>query len=75
MVLGHYGRIALLPLLQALTRPTINARPREGAHRVLSHITAPQAFDHRQELLDALQGPGANIATIDVAMKILRKWK
>ena len=74
MALGHYGRIAFLPLLQALTQPTINARLREGAHRVLSHTSEPQAFDHLQELLDALQGPGANIATMDVAMKILRRW-
>ena len=72
MALGHYGQVAFNPLLHALVQSTINARLREGAHRVLSHSTAPQALPHLKELLEALQGLGANDATMDVAMKILR---
>ncbi|MFN8493794.1 MAG: HEAT repeat domain-containing protein [Caldilineaceae bacterium] len=72
MALGHYGQMAFTPLLRALVQPTINARLREGAHRVLSHTTAPEALPHLKEFLQALQGLGADDATMDVAIKILR---
>lgn len=75
MALGQYGRVAFPSLLRALTQPNINVRLREGAHRVLSHTIEPQSFPHFQELLDALQGLGANIATMNVAIKILGGWE
>lgn len=73
MTLAAYGNVGLRPLLQALTQPTIDARLREGAHRVLSHNTSSQVPGPRvQELLNALQGPGANVATMTAAMNLLR---
>lgn len=71
MTLAHYGKLGLRPLLQALSQPTINARLREGAHRVLSHTTDSLSSGHLQALLDALQGPGANVATMSAAMNLL----
>ena len=72
MALAHYGDLGLRPLLRALTQPDINARLREGAHRVLARNPGSLSSEQLQELLDALQGLGANVATMSAAMKLLR---
>lgn len=71
LVLAHYGNSGLRPLLRALMQPTVNTRLREGAHRVLSHNAGPQPPDLIQKLIEALQGPGSDVATMDAAMKLL----
>lgn len=72
ITLAHYGDLGLRPLLRALTRPGINARLREGAHRVLARNPGSLSSGQLQELLDALQGLGANVATMSVAVKLLQ---
>lgn len=73
IALAHYGDLGLRPLLHALTQPGINAQLREGAHRVLARNPSSLSSSQLQELLEALQGLGANVATMSTAVKLLRQ--
>ncbi len=73
LALARYGMIGLRPLLHALAQPNIGVRLREGAQRVLSHNTGSQLPEHIHELRAALQGPGADVTTMTVAMKLLQE--
>lgn len=72
ITLARYGDLGLRPLLRALTQTGINAQLREGAHRVLARNPSSLSSGQLQELLEALQGLGTNVATMSTAVKLLR---
>ena len=73
--LALQGQSAMHPLLEALCRPDADARLREGAWHVLRQNASKEVREDGQELLQALRGPAANIATLEAANKLLLKYR
>lgn len=71
--LASMGRDGLIALLQALTDPDRvgDILLRNGAYRVLEHINVPGANHLIGELMHAIKGPAADIATLKKAYFIL----
>ena len=69
--LARQGESAMHPLLIALCQPDADARLREGAWHVLRQNSSSEVRAESQELLQALRGPSANIATLEAANKLL----
>ena len=69
--LAVQGDHALKPLLSALTSTDNDAMLREGAHHVLVHSSSARVRSQTQELQKALVGPGAELASMEAAAKVL----
>ena len=65
-----YGEQALRPLLRALTQRAGDYNLREGAHHVLHENPNAAIRQQAAELIKALRGPGADVATMQVASKL-----
>jgi HEAT repeat protein len=71
--LAAQGDFALKPLLRALTSTENDPMLREGAHHALAHNSSAQVRTETQELREALIGPGAQLASMEAAAKLLYK--
>jgi HEAT repeat protein len=65
-----YGEEALAPLLRALTRNSGDYNLRTGAYHVLHENPNEAIRQQTAELIKSLRGPGADMATMQVASKL-----
>jgi HEAT repeat protein len=65
-----FGETALPPLLRALTRHSGNSNLRAGAYHVLHENPNESIRQQTVELVKSLRGPGADMATMQVASKL-----
>lgn len=72
--LATYGQEAMPALLKALTRPDSDSRLRECAVHIIHNNTSGKVKKDSQELLLALKGPSAGIATIEAAYELMETW-
>lgn len=73
--LAQIGEAALPELLKALVDPWRVADPRlrEGAYHALHYNHSPEVIGLTRELMIALKGPAADIATLEAASSVLAK--
>lgn len=69
-ILALAGRDALIPLLRALTSSHVNSLLLASTHHVLQDTVDVHTRKEAKPMLDAIQGPGADVA----AMTIARDW-
>jgi len=69
--LATLGERALMPLLRAISSTDNDSMLREGAHRVLAHSTSQDVREKTAPLRKALVGPGAQLASMEEAAKLL----
>ena len=67
------GRAALEPLLHALTGSHVNSLLLASAHHVLHDTLDVNVRKQAQPLLDAIRGPGADVAAMSEAVRWLSK--
>ena len=61
-------------LLKALTRPDSDSRLRESAVHIIHQNSSSKVREDTQELLGALKGPSAAIASIEAAYELMNRW-
>ncbi len=73
--LAQLGEVALPELLKALVDPQRVADPRlrEGAYHVLHYNHSPEVLSLTRQLMLALKGAAADIATLEAASSVLAK--
>jgi HEAT repeat protein len=69
--LAALGDQALAPLLRAVASTDNDPMLREGAHHALEHSTSAAVRDKTEALRAALKGPGAQLASMEEAAKVL----
>lgn len=69
--LAYAGDAAMPPLLQALANPDNDVLLRNGAHMVITESSSPKVRQQGQDLLKALKGSQAGIATMEAAFKLM----
>ncbi|MFN8440180.1 MAG: hypothetical protein U0175_05390 [Caldilineaceae bacterium] len=65
--LAAAGQIAIVPLLRALTGSNVNSLLLASAHHVLHDTIDVDARKQAEPLLDAIRGPGADVAAMTEA--------
>lgn len=73
--LASMGEKALPALLRGLCRPDNDARLREGAKHVLHRTLDTKVREETKDLLKALDGPAADIATMEAASDLMIRLK
>jgi hypothetical protein len=48
---------------------------RQGARHVIHYNASPRVQQQTRELMEALKGPGAAVATMEAAHKLLVQWQ
>ena len=69
--LAALGEEALLPLLRAIGSTSNDPMLREGALHALMHSSSKEVRDKTKELQEALEGPGAQFASMEAATKLM----
>jgi HEAT repeat protein len=69
--LAAIGEPALTPLLRAISSTDNDPMLREGAQRALIHNASPDVRMRTQALQKALVGPGAQLASMEEAAKLI----
>lgn len=69
--LAELGEQALEPLLRAVASTDNDPMLREGAHHALAHSTSSSVRTRTERLRQALKGPGAQLASMEEAAKLL----
>ena len=72
--LAQFGESAMPSLLNALIKADSDSRLREGAVHILHISSSRKVRDESKELLEALKGPSAAIASMEAAYDLLEKW-
>ncbi len=73
--LAQLGDAAFPALLEKLAHKSNDTWLREAAHHVIHDNSSPRVRDESGDLMRALQGPGADIASMEAAYNLLRKWE
>jgi HEAT repeat protein len=73
--LAELGEDALLPLLEALSSSANDTWMREGARHVLHYSSSSEVRAQTQELMEALRGPSADIASMEAAYELLSQFR
>jgi HEAT repeat protein len=73
--LAQLGDAAFPALLEKLAHKSNDTWLREGARHVIHDNSSPRVRDGSGDLVQALTGPGADIASMEAAYKLLRQWK
>lgn len=71
--LRYGGDMALIPLLRKLVQSGSRLSVREVVHHALSKNISPAVREQAQEVLAAMKGPAADLATTQAAYQLLRK--
>ena len=71
--LRYAGNMALIPLLRKLVQSGSSFTVREVTHHALSKNISPTVREQAQEVLVAMKGPAADLATTQAAYQLLRK--
>lgn len=73
--LAFLGDSAMPALLKALAQPDCDSLLRNGAYIVLNENTSPRVRQSSGELLKALKGPQAAIATMEASVKLMPSFR
>jgi hypothetical protein len=73
--LAQLGDVAFPALLGKLAHRSNDAWLREGARHGIHYNSSPRVRDESGDLMRALKGPGADIASMEAAYKLLRQWE
>ena len=69
--LAQLGDRALVPILEALVKPTSDILLREGTRHVLHYSSSAKVRAETADLMQALKGPGADVTSMEAAGKLL----
>lgn len=72
--LAQYGESSMPSLLNALIKTDNDSRLREGAVHIIHNSTSRKFREDSKELLEALKGPSAAIASMEAAYGLMEKW-
>ncbi len=70
VALIQIGEPALIPILRMLSQRPDSVRLREGVHHILYYTRSRKVRELTAELVSALKGPAANVASGDIAFKL-----
>ncbi|MEZ4768737.1 MAG: HEAT repeat domain-containing protein [Caldilineales bacterium] len=73
--LAYIGEPAMPALLEALAKPDNDKVVRDGAHRVISENSSPRVREYCGDLLAALKGPQAGIASMQEAVRLMSVFR
>ena len=73
--LAYIGDSAMPALLDALAQPDNSKMLRDGAHRVITENSSPKVHASCDELLAALRGSQAGIATMEAAVRLMPTFR
>jgi HEAT repeat protein len=73
--LAELGDDAFPALLNKLAHKSNDTWLREGARHVIHYNSSSRVRAESGELMRALKGPAADIASMEAAYKLLRQWK
>ncbi len=72
VALAEQGDRALEPVLRALTQNSGNRALREGVYHIIYYNRDPAVRRRCEKLLNALKGPAADVAAMQVAYELLQ---
>jgi HEAT repeat protein len=72
--LAKFGESAMPSLLNALIKADNDSRLREASVHIIHNSTSRKVREESKELLKALKGPSAAIASMEAAYGLMEKW-
>jgi HEAT repeat protein len=72
--LAQCGESAMPSLLKALIKADNDSRLREGSVHIFHNSASRKVREDSTELLEALKGPSAAIASMEAAYGLMEKW-
>lgn len=71
--LADFGDAPLVPMLEALCRPDVDARLREGFKHAFHISASPRVRALSRPVLDAMHGSAQSISTMEAASELLER--